>query len=768
MRRPRRNLLLFLTTCAVLLFLRSPFSFDSSPIQPSSSSRSSSQIKQLNGVNYRQPFAFSAFTPLMTSISKTAPRVSTNILVFAGSTSAASRLLPLAADLASELEANDERPLSAVHFLFMGPYSVDLEFFCQANGLNSTTALPRLHIHDARARLNSRSQSLPPANGAGSESVTMFEINPVSAKAALDVAVRTLRPEATVWSRQLETDSEFGNTIASLLGPPSSPFAPIDIPSSDIEDLGWLALLGPAGLKSWSSHEVDIIIPVTSHTGSVVRLLSSISRARYYNFFPRPRITIYTPPGVVDANLLNFIDHTLSYPRERIVIQSLPTPFVTSRHQTLKEAMFSGALRAHNPSSRHAHTVLLSDTVILSPYWFQWTMLHILSYFPEVRTALEINGPLSPIAGISLCPSRPVSISDEEPFKENDSNDLYYLTQSRASLSCTLFFAPHFRVLQTFLATQSSEAQRRTLPIPPELDHLRTQKSALTFDAHELLLPIYIRGYLFLAQNERISDVPAVYESSVSARPRAAPISTDGSLQPVDHESYHSLITSPLYIVFNSLREKYKTVYGRNDDSSSGLSQTGVIDAKQWEYFPIYPDLSTSDSSSSSREPFVFESVKARGEAFASTVSPKCNTPVSLSRKTSNGENDDEEEEYRRSLIDSESDFLENESKPADDDWSDVFCPAEQIESADGPGAATGIEPNSDQMGSSSSSAAAGDKRKAGTGRAKSLEEEKRERKKSKVVDASKEPPRPPKPAPKQKADESEPSTSVGGNTSGK
>lgn len=378
--------------------------------------------------------------------------------------------------------------------------------------------------------------------------------------------------------------------------------------------------------------------------------------------------------------------------------------------------MFSGALRAHIPSSRHAHTVLLADTVVLSPYWFQWTMFHILKFFPSVSDSLDIKGALPPVAGISLCP--PVSSDGIDAHTPTADESIYYLTQSRTNMSCTVFFPSHFRVLQAFFAAQSSDGQRRTLPIPAELGHLRTHKQASAFDAHDILLPIYMRGYLFLVLNESISEVPAMYE----------PIFENGADSNDESEHLHSFISMPLYDTLSIYTKSLKSRTRVGDDFLEDDEFTSTLDrisgAVSWEAISVHPDLLAT---SSTPAPFSYKSARVRGKNFAKTIVPNCNIELSLSADGPRRAqiNKDEDADIWDKMY-GDNDYVELEGIAADDDWSDIFCLDSESGLEDDTSSGEFNDKNAKEAYSKSTPI-----------RAKSLEEERRGTKRGRVVDAA-------------------------------
>ncbi|KAK9492997.1 hypothetical protein V1508DRAFT_120230 [Lipomyces doorenjongii] len=626
-----------------------------------------------SGLSHQQHLALSPFIHLGNSLTAAAAHAH-SVLFVAGSTKAASRLIQLANDLAFEFELSTRgsRKLSyrnpAVHLLFMGPYSVNLDFFAKANGANSSL----LFIHDGRAKLNQQARLLPTVRGEDStvepESLTMFDVSPAAVRAAMETTYRFLRPDVTIWSRQSEANGNFGDLVDSLLGDPSSHWAPIDLPAHDMEELRWLAFLGVDGLKYWSRHAFDIIIPVIAHTGSLIRLLDSIAQAHYYNYYPRPRITIYLAPGPADPSLINYIERTLPWPRERIFLQSVPSSAVSAQQDALREAIFAAAIRSHVPSSKHAHAIVLADTVRLSKYWFHWTLFHLLRFSGSVMDT-EMTKNLAPLAGISLCPIA------------NETGLTYFLTQSKLSLSCTMFFPPHFRVLQSYLSEHSantvSQGLKRTLPVPEELSFLKSDVKSSQTDMHEFFLPLYMRGYLFLSQTSML--VPAVDDLLITAKEKRL------------QEPPHTPLELPLY---------------------DWIIETGVgetlpaldTEDEPWTGLPVIPDWNSEASSS-------VERVAERGVEFIRFVSPRCN----VAAEVAGDESAVEEKEPFDTLWGSRKGLRLEGISRIDDDWSDVFC--EVKEAADQTIAETGSAPE----------------------RAKTREDEKRERKATKVVNAAKE-----------------------------
>ncbi|KAK9465368.1 hypothetical protein V1512DRAFT_211096 [Lipomyces arxii] len=634
-----------------MLFLHtSSSSYVANPARHSSSRNSNP------AVNPRQIFAFSALSHLADSY-LASPKHAKNVLVLAGSTKVASSLIQLANDLALEFERQasiQESDLSAadfnvpsVHFVFFGPYSVDLDFFVKANGANATL----LYVHDGRARLSNRGRSLASdtyrthEENIAAETVSTFDLAPGAVRTALETTYRYLRPESTIWSPDGETNPEFANQLRGYLGSFDSKWSPIELPAAELDDLQWLAYIGLQGLKKWANREIDIVISVTSHPGSLIRLLESIARAKYY-YSTKPRITIYLPPGPSDPSLINYIEHTLGYPQNRIFLQSLlPNP-VSQQHSTSKDSIFLSAIRAYVPSSKRASVLILSDTVRLSAYWYHWTMFAMLRFSPAVLDT-EMTSNLQQLAGITLCP--PIDAT-QLPH--------YFLTESKSKLSCTLYFPPHFRVLQSFFAARTTNAQergvRRTLPVPNELSFLKSQTTSSSYDMREFALPIYLRGYLFLSQ--LYGAMPAIDDFLIESRLDRL------SEQPTE------LIVTPIY----------------NWILMSGGSASFPLDMSEnplWKNVIIYADYENEANST-------LQAISQRGTEFVQFLSPECNVvdkdhPLvkklneyiahrSMSLAEYGIRPHQEEQEDIRGLI---SKF--------DDDWSDVFCNLQKADTTD-------------------------------------------------------------------------------------
>ncbi|KAK9449781.1 uncharacterized protein V1518DRAFT_227191 [Limtongia smithiae] len=602
MRRSRRTLTLIVLICVAYFYvLRAVGSISGRPAATHAAADIAAVV-----ANSRQPFAYSAFTGLAKSfnsavISHNMQQLST-VLFVAGCSRSASALVQLATDLATDL--GPEAPV--VHVLYMGAYSADIEFFMRANGVRD---IPNLHIHDARARLNQRREALLPVTRNHDdevyleqthESITMFDIAPTSVRAAVEAAFRFTHPEITIWSRQLETNREYGDFLGNFLGSPSSRWAPIDIPAADLSDLRWISLLNPVALKYWSLHTFDIVIPVTTHSGSLIRLLNSIAASHYYNFTPRPRITVYLPPGPPPATLINYIDRSLDWPKDRIILTSVPRPsaLFSVKHPSLRDTVFAAALRLHVPSMKSTNVIILSDTVRLSPYWFEWTMFHLLKFSPFVIDT-EMTTDITTLAGFSLCSSAEYVESSLPP---------YFLTQSKINLGCTLFFPPHFRVLQSFLSEYESHMSqlgvKRMLPVPKELSFLQSRSTADSVNLHELLLPIYMRGYALLAHVG--PQTPAVDTADF----------VNGEGTPLIEANLYKYLLDQNFDTSYLLSRKRISV----EDKLSGQVQTNSAGLPIYDWAAL-PVLADKDSTAVLNVNGLVE----RGDSFVKFVSPHCN-----------------------------------------------------------------------------------------------------------------------------------------------
>ncbi|KAK9476436.1 hypothetical protein V1514DRAFT_336785 [Lipomyces japonicus] len=624
--RLRRSLIVGLSFVTVLLFL----TFASSPVDEfKAPDYSKSSLEN-------RFFSFGAFTHLIRSVGSV-PHHAESIVFITSDTKAASKLVQLANDLAINLNINKldgvkKYLVPSVNFLFLGSYSLDLDFFTAANGVNTSI----LYVHDGRAHLNQRTQYIQPSNydisedNTASEGPTLFDISPIAVRKSIETTYRALRPTVTVWSRQSERNSQFGDMINAILGSPSGRWAPIDIPESDIDNLKWLSLLDVSGLKAWSQHIVDIVIVVTSHSGALIRLLEDIADSQYYNF-QKPRITIYLPPGPADPSLVNYIERTLHWPNDRIVMQS--TSFSGSGSSVNRQLL--SAIRSYIPSVKSANVLLLTDTVRLSRKWLEYVNYMNLRLQPQMKDT-EMTKELPQLAGISLCP----------PLKEIQSNSSIYLTQSQAQLSCTMYFPPHFKVLQSFFSEQAAEGLKRTLPLPEELAWVTSNTAGSTV-LKNLLSPIYIRGYVFAIQN--ILQVIAI--DTVSA-----------DLFGSQDERKHFLIEQPLY-EFLIESEIWQDIPMTNKKEESEV----------WTLLPVFPDRD-------SKETMGLQQIQDRGVSFAKTISPECNHNIVKSRASLKSDLEDDDLVLQKSSVRLNKADLDLEQENLivipriDDDWSDIFC----------------------------------------------------------------------------------------------
>lgn len=321
---------------------------------------------------YNGPIKFYDLAESLRSISSTLGYypVNQNVLFAASNTKSASMMLQLACDMAAVKRNN-------VHFTFMGRDDITMDLLKEINGVTKEC---NIWVHDARPDYLLESSE--------------FRME-VSCGAALGHIDRFMHPQAIIVDNSGNEDLFFLKAMRSQA--PGLEKTLIELPSNVEQSLRWITRLDSAALRVWNKVSVDVMVHAQpAASGSLIRLLTSLSRADYLQLSP-PRLTIELP-NKVDLPTQRFLADFRWPPsadtssNQLILRHRIQQPGLTPEESSIR---FLESFWPRDPST--AHILVLSPQVELSPIFFHYLKYLILEYKHTGPLAVESN-----LMGISL------------------------------------------------------------------------------------------------------------------------------------------------------------------------------------------------------------------------------------------------------------------------------------------------------------------------------------------------------------------------------
>ena len=207
-----------------------------------------------------------------------------NVLFLAATTKSASRLIPLACEM-----ANFNR--NHVHFAFVGRDSITLDTLKEVNGVGRECSV---YWHDGR----------PDGSDISTDGRMEYAVT-----SALYHIQTYMHPQVYFTDSLEEEERWFGRAIRAHTARAGKSL--IDLPVDAIERMMWITRLDHASLAAWDTVYIDILIHVPPKTsGSLIRLLKTIQSADYFGI-RYPHLTIELPPKI-EPTTQRFLDNFVS------------------------------------------------------------------------------------------------------------------------------------------------------------------------------------------------------------------------------------------------------------------------------------------------------------------------------------------------------------------------------------------------------------------------------------------------------------------------
>ncbi len=234
----------------------------------------------------------------------------------------------------------------------------------------------------------------------------------------------------------------------------------IKLPPRADQSLRWITRLDSGALNSFSKIRIDILVHAKPQgSGSMLRLLHSLSRADYFDSTP-PLLTIELAHDV-DPDVERQLSHIFTWPPHTAAVESRLT-----LHRRIKSAGISPDessvrfLEAFWPKNADSHVLVLSPEVELSPLFYHYLKFTILEY--KYSFAAQATKNRNDLMGISLTlpstylnDSTPFTPPTQQPAGKEDTNVPTFLWQA-PSADATLYFGDKWKSLNSLVSHLSS------------------------------------------------------------------------------------------------------------------------------------------------------------------------------------------------------------------------------------------------------------------------------------------------------------------------
>lgn len=226
----------------------------------------------------------------------------------------------------------------------------------------------------------------------------------------------------------------------------------IELDTSEVKMLGWIADLSPTALSAWNSPKIDIVIDASSNTGSLNRLLKSISEARYFvDDYPLILINFDEESSVAVRALVSKLN--LVWPAERLITRRRVGP---AKHALLENWY---------PTTSNNFGLYLHDQHELSPYYYHYLKFMLLSY--RYDNPGRLGSWLTKQYGISLMSLLDPTVKAPEALLDHKVDD-NIVRQAKAPIlwhnadlsSPVLFYPDAFSTLHEMLQYSDDETQK--------------------------------------------------------------------------------------------------------------------------------------------------------------------------------------------------------------------------------------------------------------------------------------------------------------------
>ncbi|KAF9525974.1 hypothetical protein CPB83DRAFT_817814 [Crepidotus variabilis] len=278
------------------------------------------------------------------------------------------------------------------------------------------------------------------------------------------------------------------DTFISDDGEPFGEATVIQIPRMDLPYSDWMASMTVFEWRNWHKPQVELSIVTKDRPGSLLRLLRSLSRARFFGDMVNLRINVEQD---CDKETLG-IATNFEWPHGGVYLH----------HRVIHGGLLPAVVEAWYPKGNDDYGLLLEDDVEVSPLFYAWSKMTLLRY----RYGSESDkNPL--MFGVSLYQQKHLELPLEgrRPF---DPRQMFsaagisfpatpYLSQVPCSWGA-IYFPEHWREFHEYLTLRLTEsiAMVEDSVVP----NVRSNHWARSWKRFFIELT-YLRGYTMLYPN---------------------------------------------------------------------------------------------------------------------------------------------------------------------------------------------------------------------------------------------------------------------------
>ncbi|KAG1728107.1 hypothetical protein EDB19DRAFT_1748162 [Suillus lakei] len=262
----------------------------------------------------------------------------------------------------------------------------------------------------------------------------------------------------------------------------------IRLPRADIPYSDWIGSLTLRELRNWNVPEITVSVITDHRPHSLQRLLTSLTRARYFGERVGLRINL---EQTADLETLRVTQNFKWHHGDVFV-----------HHRVIHGGLLPAVVESWYPNSNDSYGLLLEDDIEVSPLFFAWIKMTVLRY----RYGGSEN--ISPsMFGISLYQQKMIELRPEGR-RSFDARALFvtddipnhstpYLSQIPCSWGA-VYFPEHWREFHDYLSIRLSEY---TMKIHENvIPDIRSNKWVKSWKKYFIEL-VYLRGYVMLYPN---------------------------------------------------------------------------------------------------------------------------------------------------------------------------------------------------------------------------------------------------------------------------
>ncbi|KAK7460529.1 hypothetical protein VKT23_009250 [Stygiomarasmius scandens] len=280
----------------------------------------------------------------------------------------------------------------------------------------------------------------------------------------------------------------------------------IQLPPSSLSYTSWMTHLSPTDFLSWHSPKLTLSIITNTRPDSLSRLLASLKSAHYFGDQISLRINLDQAADTLTRSIVSSFTSSWDHGP------------VFAHHRIIQAGLLPAVLESWYPASDDEYALLLEDDVELSPLFYAWIKLTLLSYGPKYHPSLF---------GISLYQPKNTELHPDgrKPFDPltvlplNHPQNAPYLSQVPCSWGA-VYFPRHWREFHDYIVLRLSELAQNS-PIPssttiglapnpehrpylplntPIVPNIRSNKWSKSWKKYFIELA-YLRGYVMLYPN---------------------------------------------------------------------------------------------------------------------------------------------------------------------------------------------------------------------------------------------------------------------------